>query len=217
MKRVEMRSLSILGSFAERNSMINAVRFSHTPDITVVNQRQFELHYGLYKNYVNSINKLTCEIEHASEDIKEEANTTNGLFRSLKRGETYALNGVILHELYFRNMGGTTSAPKEQLKAALEERFGSVDKWREDFVATAKASRGWTILVYDERGKCLRNILLDGHDEGMVAFAHPLLVLDMYEHAYFFQYGSNRGAYIEAFMQNIHWDIVAQRMNYYGV
>lgn len=197
--------------------MINAVKFYITPDITVINQKQYEAHYSLYVNYVNSINKLTSEIENVCPAAKEEANTINGLYRSLKRGETFSLNGVILHELYFRNMGGKNRDPKEHVKCQLEKQFGSMKAWEQDFVATAKASRGWAILIYDQRTNRLRNISLDGHDEGMVTLSFPILVLDMYEHAYFLQYATDRAAYIQAFMKNIHWDIVAQRMKYWDI
>lgn len=197
--------------------MINAVRFYHTPDITVINQKQYEAHYSLYVNYVNSINKLTSELENVCPEVREEANVINGMYRSLKRGETYSLNGVILHELYFRNIGGIQQKPKDHVKKSIEKQFGSMENWEKDFVATAKASRGWAVLIYDQRTKSLRNISMDAHDEGMITLSYPILILDMYEHAYFVQYVTNKEAYIQAFMENIHWDIIAQRMNCWDI
>ncbi|MDO5520278.1 MAG: Fe-Mn family superoxide dismutase [bacterium] len=197
--------------------MINAIEFNHTPDITVINVRQFEAHYSLYVGYINSINKITNQLQTLCEEDIKEANTTNGFYRGLKRGETYALDGVILHELYFRNIGGCNKEPKDYVKCAIEKYFGSFDKWREDFIATGKASRGWAILFWDQRTKRLRNISLDAHDVGPIVLGLPLLVMDMYEHAYFLQYAQNKTAYIEAFMENIHWDIVAQRMKFWNL
>ena len=197
--------------------MFNAVKFSHTPDITVINQRQFEEHYSLYKNYITSINELTYKIEHATQEILEDANTINGCFRSLKRGEIFSLNAVILHELYFRNIGGCKLNPPEMVKTILERDFGSFENWEKEFIAVAKSSRGWAVLYYDQRSDRLRNISMDAHDEGALVLGLPILVLDMYEHAYFIQYGTKKVEYIDAFMNNIHWDIILQRMRYYNI
>ena len=197
------------------NGVINAVRFHHTPDITVINQRQYDAHNTLYKGYVSQINKITEELSKASAEVKKDANTTNGLYRGLKRGETYALNGVILHELYFRNIGGLCQSPSKEILDLFQTYFGGYDCWKEDFIATAKCSRGWAILAYDQRCKMLRNISLDDHDTGEVVLSLPILVLDMYEHAYMIQYGIEKMNYINAFIENIHWDILSQRVMHY--
>lgn len=84
-----------------------------------------------------------------------------------------------------------------------------------DFVATAKASRGWAVLCYDQRSYRLRNISLDSHDLGNIAYSAPILVLDVYEHAYFLQYADNKSEYINRFMDNINWYVVNQRMGIY--
>ena len=195
--------------------MINAVRFHHTPDITVINQRQYDAHNTLYTGYVNQINKITDELRCLAPEKRMEANTTNGYYRGLKRGETYALNGVILHELYFRNIGGFHQCPSKEVQEMFQSYFGSLEEWKEDFIATAKASRGWVVLSFDQRSKTLRNISLDDHDTGDVVMALPVLVLDMYEHAYNIQYGIDKMSYINAFIENIHWDIVRQRILHY--
>ncbi len=192
--------------------MINAVRFHHTPDITVINQRQFDAHNTLYKGYVDQINMITEELLKIAPEIREKANTTGGGYRGLKRGEAYALNGVILHELYFRNIGGFNQSPCNEILTMLEIYFGGYDEWKECFIATAKASRGWVVLVYDQRCKILRNLSLDDHETGNAVLSLPILVLDMYEHAYNIQYGIDKAKYINAFMENIHWDIIKQRV-----
>lgn len=197
--------------------MIEPVRFVYTPDITAVNQRQFNAHYGLYEGYVNGINNISEELKEISPEIRERANTTNGAYRGLKLGETFALNGVILHELYFRNLGGQLREPRGGIADLIERYYGTLENWAEDFIAAAKASRGWTILCFEQRTRTLRNITLDSHNEGMVALILPLIILDMYEHAYMIQYGTNKERYIRAFMENIHWDIVSQRMRLWGL
>lgn len=197
--------------------MIEPVKFTYTPDITAINQRQFRVHYDIYKGYVDQTNLIADELTNIQPSVRMQANTTNGYFRGLKRGETYALNGVILHELYFRNLGGVLKQPGEDMKRLIEKYFKTYENWVEDFVSSAKASRGWVILCYEQRTNSLRNISLDTHDEGMVVLMLPLIVLDVYEHAYFIQYGNEKEKYVRAFMENIHWEIVNQRLNLWGL
>jgi len=97
------------------------------------------------------------------------------------------------------------------IKRALDRDFGSYDKWKKHFVATAKASRGWAILCFDPRSNRYRNISLDAHDMGNVQISIPLIVLDMYEHAYFLQYADNKAEYINKFMNNIDWEVIKAR------
>jgi len=193
--------------------MIEKIRFKYTDDITAVNQKQFEAHIRLYEGYVDKINEIDRILMNNPE--REKANATFSFYRECKRGETYALNGVILHELYFENMGGRMKMPDQAAAGQLEMYFGSFDNWKNDFIATAKASRGWAVLCYDQRSYRLRNISLDAHDLGNIAYSAPLLVLDVYEHAYFLQYADNKTEYINRFMENINWDVVCDRMGIY--
>jgi len=167
----------------------------------------------LYEGYVTNINKID-EILQNGDAQRDKSNSTFSYYRELKRGETYALDGVILHELYFDNIGGKVTEPKLSVTERIEKDFEVFQDWQEDFIATAKASRGWAMLCYDQRSDSLRNISLDAHDLGNIAYSAPLLVLDMYEHAYFLQYADNKVEYINKFMKNINWDVVAERMNY---
>jgi len=193
--------------------MIQKVDFRYSDDITVVSRAQYEAHVRLYEGYVNSINKIDEEL-YTTEAGRSEANTTFGKFRDLKRGETYALDGVILHELYFQNIGGEQNDPDPLTAQRISRDYGCVSDWKEDFIATAKASRGWAILAYEQRTGRLRNVSLDSHDLGNIAYYAPILVLDMYEHAYFLQYADNKVEYINRFMNNINWQIVGERLNF---
>lgn len=193
--------------------MIEKIPFSYTSDITVVNREQFEAHMRLYEGYITNINKIDAFLNQGDAQ-RDQANTTFSWYRELKRGETFALNGVILHELYFENIGGDNSEPERAIEEFLNLDFGSMENWNEDFVATAKASRGWAILSYDQRSRRIRNISLDQHDLGNIAYSAPILVLDMYEHAYFLQYADNKADYIKNFMKNINWAVVGGRMNF---
>ena len=193
--------------------MIEKVQFTFTDDIKVINKEQFEAHMRLYEGYVTNINKIDAELQQGNAQ-REQANTTFSYYRELKRGETFALNGVILHELYFENIGGNTPQPERSIAQKIEKDFNSFQGWQEDFIATAKASRGWAVLAFDQRSERYRNISLDAHDVGNIAYSAPVLVLDMYEHAYFLQYADKKADYISNFMKNINWTVVGGRMNF---
>lgn len=187
------------------------VNFEYSKDITAVNRIQYNVHLRLYEGYINKINEIDKLL--AINKDSDEANATYSKFRGLKRGETYALNGVILHEYYFENMGAFQNGPNYDLISLLVRDFGSYERWQQDFISTANASRGWAILCYDLRSRRLRNISLDAHDFGNIARAIPLLVLDVYEHAYFLEYADRKADYIHNFMVNINWDVVIDRMS----
>jgi len=163
----------------------------------------------LYAGYVKKLNEI--EERLGSVDIS----TANQIFsdmRALKADETFALNGVVLHELYFGNLGGKGSAPEGKLADLITGAFGSIDAWTADFKACGMAARGWVILglnVYDGR---LHNYCLDSHNNNFPAAAVPILVMDVYEHAYMIDYGVKRPPYIEAFMKNIDWKACAERL-----
>ena len=187
------------------------LNFEYSDDVTVINQEQFDVHMRLYEGYINKMNEIDALLKDNT-GVKE-ANATYSEFRGIKRGETYALNGVILHELYFENIGSTNNTPSTMITQMLSRDYGSFDNWKDQFVATAKASRGWAILCYDPRSDSFRNDSLDTHDDGYMAMSIPLLVLDMYEHAYFLQYANNKAEYIDRFMDNIDWQVVGERMS----
>lgn len=193
--------------------MIEKVKFEYTDDITVIDKEQFEAHIRLYEGYVNNINKIDNELMWGNPE-RDQSNTTFSYYRELKRGETFSLNGVILHELYFENIGGIKEEPEQFVKDKLEMFFGNFNHWKEDFIATAKASRGWAVLAYDQRSNRLRNISLDAHDLGNIAYSAPVLILDMYEHAYFLQYVDNKAEYINQFMKNINWPVIQKRLEF---
>lgn len=192
--------------------MIEKVSFCYSDNITVINQEQFEAHIKLYEGYVNKINEIDRILKGNAG--RSESNSTFSYFRECKRGETFALNGVILHELYFENIGSDCRrGPNQVTTTLLDQSFGNMKNWQMDFVATAKASRGWVVLCYDQRSCCFRNISLDAHDVGNIAYSAPVLVLDMYEHAYFLQYKTDKDEYISQFLKNINWQIVNERMS----
>jgi Fe-Mn family superoxide dismutase len=155
-------------------------------------------------NYVGAVKRLgAIEAELAKIDpATAPVFTINGL----KREELIAWNSMILHELYFGGIGAP-NRPSTPLAAAIEKDFGSEARWRAEFVGTGKAlggGSGWAMLVYSHRDKRLMNQWASDHTQNL-AMSTPILVLDMYEHAYHMDYGSQAGAYVEAFMKVIDW------------
>jgi Fe-Mn family superoxide dismutase len=135
------------------------------------------------------------------------------VLNGLKREELIAANSAWLHELYFENLGGNGALPDCGLSIALERDFGSVERWRTEFTALAKAmggGSGWALLSWSSREGRLVNHWAADHTH-LLAGAMPILALDMYEHAYHMDFGAKAAAYVDAFMKNILWDAVYRR------
>jgi len=135
------------------------------------------------------------------------------VINGLKREELVAANSAFLHELYFDALGGDGVLPSCGLSVALTRDFGSVDRWRAEFTALAKAlggGSGWAILAWSSREGRLINHWAADHTN-LLAGATPVLALDMYEHSYHMDFGAKAAAYVDAFMQNIRWDAVYRR------
>jgi len=162
----------------------------------------------LYKGYVNKLNEIEEAVKGA--DLSA-ANATYSLIRELKKEEVFATDAIRLHEGYFENMTPGGSKPTGAILQLIQEDFGSYERWEAEFRALGMASRGWVVLAFDWADRRLHNYLTDIHSEG-VWDATPLLILDVYEHAYYLDYGAARKAYIDAFFQNINWEAVNRRI-----
>ncbi len=167
------------------------------------------MHFKLYAGYVKNTNTLRQKLAQMSADGKD----TSLDFSGLKRMYGWEYDGMRLHEYYFENLGGKGSlSSKTDLYKALANQFGSYEKWKKDFEATGSIRGiGWAILYLDLRTGKLTNAWINEHDLGHLAGATPLLVMDVFEHAYITEYGLDRGKYIEAFFKNINWDVVQKR------
>lgn len=156
-----------------------------------------------YTGAVKRLNAITSQLAGL-----DWASAPGFLINGLKREQLIAMNSMILHESYFNALGGDGSGPKGSLAKAMIRDFGSLDHWRAEFVAMGKAEgggSGWVILAYSPRDKRLVNCWAADHTITL-AGGHPILVMDMYEHAYQIDYGAKAGAYVEAFMQGIRWE-----------
>lgn len=171
--------------------------------------KQLSEHHGLYAGYVKKTNEIREKLKTV--DIST-ANGTYSDLRSLKDGETFGVNGYKLHERYFDNMAQNGSKPSDKLIERINAQFGSFEEFAKMFAACGLAVRGWVVLAWDLDEEALRIYAADAHNDGAVWAAIPLLVLDIYEHAYFLDYATGRKAYVEGFMQNIDWDVVNARV-----
>jgi Fe-Mn family superoxide dismutase len=159
----------------------------------------YENNYGGAVKRLNAILEQLAGLNYA----KAPGFQINGL----KREELIATNSMILHELYFAGLGSDESQPGDALAEALTRDFGSIDRWRAEFIAMGKAEgggSGWVLLNWDPRNKRLVNAWAADHTTTL-AGGQPILALDMYEHAYQMDYGAKAGDYVEAFMRAIHW------------
>ncbi len=171
-----------------------------------LSEKQLKEHHDvLYIGYVKKWNEIQDKL--AATD-RAAANATYSEFGELKREETFALNGIKLHEGYFDNMVAGGSEPLGMIKEWIKNDFGSYEKWQEDFKALGVAARGWVILAFDLDEGRLYNYLCDSHNQGGVWNSVSLFIMDVYEHAYFFDFATGRKAYIEVFFKNINWEFV---------
>src|SRR5262249_9639682 len=139
------------------------------------------------------------------------ANATYHPLRELLLEESYAVNGVIYHELYFGNLGGKGGEPGGDLRNAIDERWGSIGKFNDYLTACGKCMRGWVIVGYNTRAGRLDTFGLDMHNMWAPAGIVPVVALDVYEHAYMIDYGIDRGKYLDAFLKNLDWEVAAKR------
>jgi len=168
-----------------------------------ISEKSIQIHHDkLYAGYVNKRNEIEQKL--ATVD-RSTANATYSDYGELKREESFAANGIVLHEYYFSVLGGEGQANFE-LMSELEKHFSSYEKWLEDFKAAGMVARGWVVLAYDFNTGKLHNYLCDAHNHGGIWGAMPIIVLDMYEHAYFIDYGSDRKTYIEDYVENLNWE-----------
>ncbi len=176
-----------------------------------ISENQISQHRDiLYAGYVNKLNEIEERLKTV--DLSK-ANQTFSDLRALKVDETFALNGVVLHELYFENLGGKGGKPTGGLSDMIAKEWGSYDKWAENFKACGMAARGWVILGISAYDGKLHNYCLDAHNSIVPVNVMPILVLDVYEHAYTIDFGVKRPPYIDAFMKNIEWSVCARRFS----
>jgi Fe-Mn family superoxide dismutase len=167
-------------------------------------------HFTLYGGYVTNTNKLIDELS----ELEKQGKAGTPQYAELKRRFGWEFDGMRLHELYFGNMakGGAALDKGSKLAAKINEDFGSYESWEKAFKATgAMRGIGWVVLYYDATGNKLLNTWIGEHDTGHLATAIPILIMDVFEHAFMIDYGLKRADYIEAFFKAIDWSAAQKR------
>lgn len=181
-----------------------------------ISDETLEMHFKLYEGYVKETNKLTEKVEDFLKDGKVDQEEMPA-YSELKRRLGFEYNGMVLHELYFdnlkKNAGGDPKKGSSFIQAATES-FGSYETWKTDFVGVGKMRGvGWAICFQDPANGRLSNHWINLHETGNVAGFKPVLVMDVWEHAYILDYKpADRPKYIDSFFANIDWEMVQKRL-----
>ena len=167
-------------------------------------------HFTLYQGYVTNINKVLTILEQ----MLEGGTAATPEFAELKRRVGWEFNGMRLHEYYFENLGGKGAFDKGgKLGKKIAEDFGSYEEWEKDFKGVgAMRGIGWAILYQDSVSGKLCNCWINEHDVGHLAGCSPILILDVFEHAFMVDYGLKRPDYIASFFKNIDWKAAEARL-----
>lgn len=188
-----------------------AKNYEHLLGMDGFSEQLLRNHFTLYQGYVANTNKLA----EALAELAKAGKAGTPEYAELKRRFGWEFNGMRLHELYFENL---TRTPKpldsdSRLARLLREHYGSVEAWREEFKASGlMRGIGWVVLYRDPITDRLWNTWINEHDLGHLAGCTPLLIMDVFEHAYMLDYGLKKADYIEAFFHNLDWEVVAARL-----
>ena len=179
-----------------------------------ISRATVEAHHRLYQGYVAKRNEIHAKL--AALD-PQGANQVYSELRALKVDLSFAIGGIKNHEVYFAHLGGSGGDPSGAIGELIKRDFGSADAWRADLRATGMAGRGWAWTAYDWDEGRLFNYVGDAQNTFPVWNATPLVALDVYEHAYFMDYQTDRASYIEAFFANLDWGVVADWVGRYQI
>ena len=167
--------------------------------------RTIEAHYKLYQGYVAKRNEILGKLADVDLGARTRSTRTSARSRSTS---SFAIGGIKNHEIYFEHLGGDGGDPERRDRHLIRRDFGSIDAWRTDLKATGMAGRGWAWTAYDWDEGRLFNYVGDAQNTFPIWNATPLVALDVYEHAYFLDFQTDRGAYIDAFFDNLDWTVV---------
>ena len=184
--------------------------FASIRELNGICVRTMEEHNELYKVYVNKVNEIQKKLDGAD---RAAANQIYSEYRSLRTDLSFAVGGVKNHDTYFAHLGGKGGQPTGRVMEMIQRDFPSYDAWLADFKAAGMAARGWVWLAYDHDWNMLTTATGDAQNTFPIWNATPILAMDVYEHAYWIDYGRARGKYMDAFFNNLDWDVVAQNLD----
>jgi Fe-Mn family superoxide dismutase len=179
-----------------------------------ISRESVEAHYKLYQGYVNKRNEILGKLAGADASA---ANQVYSEVRALKVELSFAIGGIKNHEIYFEHLGGAGGDPGGPVGDLIKRDFGSAAAWQADLKATGMAGRGWAWTAYDWDESRLFNYVGDTQNTYPIWNATPLVALDVYEHAYFLDFQTDRASYIDAFFANLDWDTVNDWVSKYQI
>ena len=174
-----------------------------------LSEAQLRAHFGLYQGYVKKLNEIETKLVDADPAA---GNYSFNEFSELKRREAVAFNGAYLHQLYFENLTAPGQSPDAKFKAAVAQAFGSWERWVAEVRGTAASTPGWVVTTWSDVDHKLHNYIMYEHHIGLPAHQHIVLALDCWEHAYMIDYGTAKAKYLDAFLDNVDWQVVGQRL-----
>lgn len=191
--------------------------YSNLKGIGQISDEAMQMHFKLYEGYVKNINLLLGKCESMRNLSPEEFTKLLPEWTELHRRFGWEYNGMRLHELFFDSLTTEVSEPNEivgEIKEKIEEDYGSVDVWKKEFLAMAKMrGMGWAMLVQDNKTGKLINTWVNEHDAGQLADVKIILNVDMFEHAYVKDFGTDRAPYLDSIFAHINWGVVSERLN----
>jgi len=183
--------------------------FASIRELNGISLRTQEEHYELYKGYISKTNEIQKKLDSV------DRSTANQIFsdlRSLRIDLSFAIGGVKNHEIFFGLLCGKGGTPKSKTAELIARDYPSYDAWLADFKASGLAARGWVWLAYDHDMNVLTTVIGDAQNTFPLWNATPILAMDVYEHAYWIDFGRARAKYIEAFFNNLDWGVVEQNL-----
>ena len=174
-----------------------------------ISDGQLKAHFALYEGYITKINDLEARIKNFNTNNQDTIN-----YRGWHLEQTSMLNGAVLHELYFGNLGTSDKEPKSVLKKMIDRDFGNVQNFIGHLKLVGKLFHGWSIAAYNYRTGKINVYGLERHNLNVPTMVYPILVLDVYEHAYMIDYGTDRKKYLDAFVMDIDWKPVEERLEH---
>ncbi len=179
-------------------------------NVRYISAFQLGQHYDLYLKYIEALNKVNSDME--MNNMYKICNSNYSPIRSAEKATTFCMDSIKLHELYFENLTGNNNRAYGDAEYIINDKFGSYSDFIDKFKCIALSMRGWVSFSYDKFNDDYFIYGQDSHDDGVVLCARPLIVLDVYEHAYMIDYGINRGQYIDVFFDNLDFGVVNKRL-----
>lgn len=211
MKQFLICTFLALASFVNAEEPINykAKNFEYLlGNVQGLDDALLKMHFKLYEGYVNNSNTVLKKLQ----ELTAAGQSKTPEFAGLKRILGWEFDGMLLHELYFENLGKKELKNDDPLLQKINQDFGSFDQWKADFISTGlMRGIGWVVSYIEPKSGKLLNVWINEHDVGHLAGGKPILIMDVFEHAYITQFGLERNKYIDVFFNNINWEAASKR------